>query len=750
MMQISFKRLLPLAFASCGFISIAVGPAAASERPNIMLIVLDDVGFSDLGSYGSEIATPNIDALAANGIAFNNFHVTPTCSPTRAALLTGRDPHRVGMGLISRYDLGPSFPAFRGRINHEAGTLAQILKNDGLSTYAVGKWHLTPPRQTQAAGPFGHWPSGKGFDRLYGFLLGSTDQFAPELATDNQIIERTFDPEYVLTEDLVDNAITMLSNHRSYTPDRPFFMYLATPGMHAPHQASQSYLDEQVGKYAAGWDDIRAARFERQKELGIIPTTATLPERDARITPWNDLREVDKTVFAKFQETYAAMLRQTDHEIGRLLSQLDELGLRENTIIILLSDNGASQEGGVDGSINHTAYYNAIPETTDYLATRVNEIGGPGALPNYPLGWAQVSNTPFPYFKQDAAGGGITVPLIVSGLSGNDGKTQNQLRTQYHFATDLLPTVLDILDIELPTTLNGISQLPFDGRSMLYALDDADSHQGARTTQFYRMGHNRGIYHEGWMATAIHKKGDDYDDDVWALYNLDEDFSHARDLSSNYPEKLEGLKELWATRGEEIQLNASTMIDPQNPGFLNAAKILLYRSQQANFDELVLYPRTQHASEQAVPNILKTDYAITATIDRPLGTENGVLFAYGNHDSGLALHVKDNKLVFEYNYFANIPTHGTMYQLISDRVLPAGPTVVSMRFIATDDLQGRATLYIDDVAAGSLEMPKTIQSRMSHEGVDIGRDLNTPVGSLYSVPNQFEGTLRRVVIKTDG
>ncbi|MBW2367444.1 MAG: sulfatase-like hydrolase/transferase, partial [Deltaproteobacteria bacterium] len=338
------------------------GPSA-DNRPNVVYIVLDDVGYADLGCYGSEIETANMDRLAADGLSYNNFHVTPTCSPTRAALLTGRNSHSVGMGVIAEVDLGPEQPAYRGRVTHAAATAAQLLRSEGYSTFAVGKWHLVPNYQATAAGPFEYWPLGKGFNRFYGFMHGSTDQFAPELVEDNKVIEAPKKNGYNLTHDLIDNAIGMLRNHVSIMPERPFFLYLGTPGMHAPHQAPAEYLDRYKGVYDKGWDKIREDRFKRQRKMGLIPASADLAPPNPGVKPWDHLSDNEKRVFARFQEIYAGFLEQTDTEIGRLLTELKHLGKLENTLIVLLSDNGGSQEGGPNGSVNHSAYYNGITES---------------------------------------------------------------------------------------------------------------------------------------------------------------------------------------------------------------------------------------------------------------------------------------------------------------------------------------------------------------------------------------------------
>ena len=645
------------------------------------------------------------------------------------------------MGLIARFDFGPSFPAFRGRISENAATVAEILQDNDIASYAVGKWHLSPPRENQPAGPFGNWPLGKGFSRFYGFLLGSTDNFHPELVSDNHILTQDAGGDYILTRDLVDHAIAMLDDHRSFRPNDPFFMYFATPGMHAPHQADEAFLEAQRGRYDRGWDVIREERFQRQKELGLVPADATLPDKDPRVQPWDTLSDIQKADYARLQEAYAAMLTQTDHEIGRLIDELGKLGMLDNTVIFLLSDNGASQEGGINGSVNHTAYYNGEPETPEDIFARIDEIGGPDALANYPLGWSEVSNTPFPYFKQDAGGGGISVPFIAAGPGIADGKGQ---RTQYHFVTDLTPTILDLFGIDTPDRVGGRDQMPFDGRSMSPSFADPDDERAARSTQFYRMGHNRGIYDDGWMATSVHQKGLSYDDDKWSLFHVAEDFTLSRDLAEENPDKLQELKALWVSEGEKV--GGAMMIDLENPPAAIRKLLAATQRKSGGARTLVLYPDTAHASENAFPDIYNRDFTITAPIDRPRGDEDGVLFAYGNHDSGLTLYLRDGRPVFEYNYFSNVESIGKMYRILSDREAPEGQSEISVQFRKTGDFAGVATLYINGTSVGSVEMPSTIRKRMSHEGFDIGRDTGTAVGSLYEAPDAFEGQIENVTI----
>jgi len=717
--------------------------AKEEKKDNIIVIVLDDTGYSDLGSYGSAINTPIIDAIATDGVQYSNFHSTPTCSPTRAAILTGREPHRVGMGLVSRFDMGKRFPAFRGRISDKAATIAEILAQQHYGTYAIGKWHLLPPSHMKPSGPYNHWPSGKGFDRFYGFLAGSTDQFKPELVEDNHFIEKTYPADKVLTTDLMNNAITMLHNHVSYSPKRPFFMYISTPGMHAPHQASQHYIDKYKGKFDQGWDQVIAQRFERQKAMGLIPQNAKLPSNDERVKKWQSLSIKEKKAYAKLQEVYAAFLEQTDHELGRFIAELKKTNQYDNTTIVVLSDNGASQEGDVNGAVNHSSHYGGKHETTDDILARFDDIGHNGAASNYPLGWAAASNTPFRYFKQDTYGGGVNVPLIIKPAKNKN--VNKGLRHQYHYVSDIMPTLLDYIDIQIPSNVDGVEQLPVDGISMVYTLENA-SEKSRRDTQFYRMGHNRGIYHQGWSAASRHVSGEDYDDDIWHLYNIEQDITQSTELSKQHPEKLAELKALWQVEGEKV--NGEIMIDPKHPGIImgTAMKLNNFFNGKPDTVEHIIYPQATFVTEKSSPRIINKSFVIEADIVSNSLQDNGILFTYGNYDSGLVLYIKNGVPHFEYNYFANVPSIGNRYRITSPQSLELGNNKVTFQFDKTDKLAGIGKLFINGNLVGKVDMPNTVKMRLSHEGAGIGKQWASPVSPDVAGIDEFSGALNKVTI----
>ena len=471
------------------------------NAPNVVVMLIDDLGFSHFSCFGSDLETPNIDALAANGLRYTNFHVTPLCSPTRAALLTGRNHHSVGMRGISNWSSG--FPSMRGHISNHAATLGEMLRDEGYTTFAIGKWHLVSMEHSSSAGPFDQWPLARGFDRFYGFLDGETDQFSPDLVYDNHRIEqpRSVHDGYHLSEDLVDHAIEFIHDAKSIRPDRPFFTYFAFGAMHAPHQAPAAYLEKHRGRYDEGWDVAREKWFAKQKALGIVAPDTELAPRNDGVEPWDTLPENQKKLACRLQEAFAAFLEHTDAQIGRFIADLDALGELDNTLILLMSDNGASQEGGPFGILHEMKYFNFIFETPDEAVKRLDDIGGPSSHSNYPWGWAQAGNTPFKWYKQNTHEGGVHVPLVVHWPQGIGAR--GELRHQFHYVTDIAPTVLDAVGVSAPETYRGFKQIPVAGASLAYSFTDRDA-PTHKTTQYFEMVGHRALYHEGWKAVVFH------------------------------------------------------------------------------------------------------------------------------------------------------------------------------------------------------------------------------------------------------
>ncbi|MEL0284055.1 MAG: arylsulfatase, partial [Ilumatobacter sp.] len=485
-------------------------PEAGEGSPDVVVILLDDTGFAQLGCFGSEIDTPNIDALAADGLRFTNFHVTPLCSPTRAALMTGRANHAVGMRSVSNFRTG--FPNQLGHISPHATTMAEVLREGGYATLCAGKWHLAPIEQCSAAGPFDQWPLGRGFDRFYGFLDGETDQFHPDLVADNHMVAPPSTPEdgYHLSEDLVDQALAMYSDSVGIRPDRPVFLYLPFGATHAPHQAPREFMEKYRGRFDDGWDAVRDRWFARQVEMGIVPSHTRLAPRNPGVEAWDDLPEVQRRLAARLQEAFAAFLDHTDTQIGRLVDGLRRLGRLDNTILMVLADNGASQEGGPYGVMHEMKFFNGILETPEQAVERIDDIGGPNSHTNYPWGWAQAGNTPFRWYKQNTHEGGVHVPLVVHWPAGIDPDERGGLRGQFVHVSDIAPTIYDLIDVEAPEVHRGVEQLPVTGRSFAKVLDHASA-PTANTLQYFENGGSRALIADGWKAVCRHVPGADFD-----------------------------------------------------------------------------------------------------------------------------------------------------------------------------------------------------------------------------------------------
>lgn len=699
------------------------------RRPNVVLIVLDDLGFADLGCYGSEIRTPNMDRLAATGLRYNNFHTTALCSPSRACLLTGRNHHTVGVRTITNY--ASQAENNQGKITERAATMPQILRLQGYNAFASGKWHLAPIWETTAAGPYDNWPLAKGFERYYGFLDGGTDQFHPELVSDNHWVDPPRRPDYHLTEDLADHAIGFLRDQQSVAPDKPFLLYLALGAPHAPHQAPREFIERYRGRYEAGWDQIRAQRFARMKQMGVIPASADLAPLNEGVRPWNSLNADERRVFARFQEAYAGFVEHADHHIGRVLDFLAQIHQREDTLVMLMSDNGASGEGGPNGTFSILRGVNGIPTSTADNLPHIDEIGTDRLENHYPQGWAQVGNTPFQRYKQSVHYGGIRDPLIISWPAGIEDR--GAIRTQFHHMIDLLPTVLEATGSKAPEVYHGVPQIPVAGVSMKYTFAEAKA-PDRRLTQYFEMQGNRGVYHDGWKAVTFHIKGVPFERDRWELYHVAEDFSEVHDLAAVYPERLKQLQELFlaeAGRYGALPLDDRTQelrLEPK-PG------------APQNRTHFVYYPGMAHVTPSATPDTRNRSYDITALVSRRDRNSEGVIVAFGGVTSGYVLYIRDNRLVHEYN------AAGTIYKVESNADVPVGKSTLRFSFEKTGNLKGVGRLSINGRAAGEVIMAGTLPVMISYEGLDVGRDSLSPVSESYRDRGEFpfQGQIDAVV-----
>jgi arylsulfatase A-like enzyme len=705
--------------------------------PNVVMILMDDTGIAHLNCFGGPIDTPNFDRLANGGLRFANFHTTALCSPSRACLLTGRNHHAVGMRAISNFDTG--FPNMRGRIAPEAATIAEMLGPKGWSTFCVGKWHLAPIMEASTAGPFHNWPLQKGFDRFYGFMQGETDHFHPDLCADNHPIEQPARPEdgYHLSEDLVDQAISMIGNQHSLVPEKPFLLYLPFGATHAPHHAPESYLEKYRGFFDEGWDIWRDRVHAKQIDLGIIPAGTELAPRNPGVRPWDDLSETEQAFGCRLQEAFAAMLDHTDAQIGRLLDSLERFGIADDTLVFAMSDNGASQEGNDTGVLDEFRYFNNLPEDMSTVADRLDDIGTRRSHSNYPWGWSQVGNTPAKRYKQNTHGGGVRDPLIVSWPNGIDASVNGQIRHQFHHITDIVPTVLEICEYEAPASVKGVDQMPIDGTSLAYAFTpeaaDREVVPSRKPVQYFEMFGHRGIWCEGWKAVTYHTPGTSLEADQWELYHLDRDYSECHDLAESEPEKLAELVELFWTEAERHG------VFPIDAGEMRAmfAGHPVPGTPRAR-DRFVYYPPVARIDPDASPSFGARSWTLRADIDR---VGDGVILATGSVNNGLSIYVQEGHLVYEHNNFGSrtflrsldpIPT-GQLTVGVDQQRIKRGPAAT--RLWVGDDLVGEGV--IGDLAV-----------MISSIGLTIGSN-PSGVSDAYTTPFVFDGSIERLVIDTE-
>ncbi len=718
-------------------------PHPGTDKPNVVIVLLDDLGFAQLGCYGSTIATPNIDGLADKGLRYTNFHVTPLCSPTRAALLTGRNHHAVGMRAISNFNTG--FPHMTGHISNHAATVAEVLHSEGYATLAVGKWHLAPMEQCSAAGPMDQWPLQRGFDRYYGFLDGETDQFSPSLTYDNHMIEPPATPSegYHVSEDLIDKAIEFVHDSKGVRPDRPFFLYCAFGATHAPHQSPEKYLDKYRGAFDDGWDVVRERWFAKQLDMGLLPPDTTLAPRNPGVDEWNELPDNQRLLAARLQEAFAAFLDHTDAQIGRLVDSLSDMGQLDNTIITVLGDNGASQEGGPFGVLHEMKFFNGILETPDEAVEHLDEIGGPHSHSNYPWGWAQAGNTPFKWYKQNTHEGGVHVPLVVHWPDGISDA--GALRTQFHHVNDVVATIYEALDVRAPTMFRGLEQMPVTGTSFAYSFDEPDEPTRKEVQYFEMVGH-RGIWHDGWKAVTRHEAGTDFEDDDWELYHVAEDPSECNNLASQHPEKLDELIAIWWQEADQhgvlplddrlIELFRSRFRDnsphPQNRRYV-------YRPPMAPLPMQAGAPVGGRSFDMKASVRRVAGDSDHPDLDTECGYE-GVLYATGTENSGLTFFVKDGHLVFDYNAFDD----HTIVR--SNQPIPADAVELGVEVRRANDRSATIGLLINGQPAGSGTAP-WLMGTISSVGASVGYDAGSPVSLQYEGPFRFTGDLVKLEIQ---
>jgi len=761
-------------------------PNRAKEgAPNVLFIVLDDTGFAQLGCYGSPIQTPNLDALANNGLRYNNMHTTALCSPTRTCILTGRNHHSNAMACITEASTG--YPGANGNIPFENGFLSEVLLQQGYNTYAIGKWHLTPADQISAAGPYERWPLGRGFERYYGFLGGETHQYYPELVYDNHQVEPPKTPQegYHVTEDLVDKAISFIADSKQVAPNKPFFMYFCTGAMHAPHHVRKEWSDKYKGQFDDGWEAYREKAFARQKELGIAPADAELSRHDPDVPKWNSLSGEEKKLYARMMEVFAGFLEHTDHHIGRLLDFLKGIEEFENTLIMVISDNGASSEGGPTGSVNENLFFNNVPESVEENLKQIDELGGPNTFNHYAWGWTWAGNTPFRRWKRETYRGGISDPFFVHYPKGIQAK--GEVRTQYVHAIDMVPTVLELLGVDPPTSIKGVTQSPIEGVSFADSFEDPLT-ASQRSTQYFEMMGHRSLYHDGWRAVCPwpgpsfteagaffgapipKEKLTELDANHWELYHVDEDFAENINLAPKRPGGLEKVGEALGLveETEEQAANRAKLIEMIGQWYMEAGKYNVLPVDgrgTARFAEerpqiakdrtsYTLYPHTQSVPFNAGPRLLNRTHSITADVEIPDDGAEGALVSFGGTDGGYSLYVLDGKLQYVQNYVARDYLH-----VESKESITAGGHKLRFEFEVTGPpdiangkgAPGRAQLYIDGVLVGQAEFSHTTPLSLGLTGgITVGADPGAPVAPFYKSPFEFTGTVHSVTFDVSG
>jgi arylsulfatase A-like enzyme len=721
------------------------GVQAPEGAPNVVIVLIDDIGFGASSAFGGPIRMPTLEKMAGNGLRYNRFHTTALCSPTRVALLTGRNHHVNNAGAIM--ELATGFPGNTGIRPQSVTPLAQILRMNGYSTAAFGKYHETPPWEVSTSGPFDRWPTGSGFDKFYGFIGGETNQWAPAIFDGVTRVEHDMSPSYHFTTDMTNQAVKWVSAQHSLTPDKPFYVYFATGATHAPHHAPKEWIARYKGQFAGGWDKLRDDTYARQKAMGVIPAEAKLTPRPQEIPAWDDMSADQKRLFERQMETFAGFAEHTDNEVGRLAAQLEALGELDNTLFFyIVGDNGASAEGGPEGAYNEMMALNGIVGTYDQMAGHVEDWGSPTTFPHYAIGWAWATNTPFQWTKQVASHfGGTRNGMVLQWPKGI--KAKGEIRSQFHHVIDVAPTALQAAGIPEPKTVNGVEQRPMDGVSMLYTVDDAKA-AGTRKTQYFEMFGNRAIYHDGWVAATRHSipwlmvKNPPLQDDVWELYNVDADFSQADNLAAKNPEKLKELQDLFM---QEAERNFVLPIDDRrserfNPAIAGRPDLLGGRTTMTVFDGMT------GIMENAFINVKGVRHSITAEVVVPDAGTEGVIIAQAGYFGGWALYMKGGRVVHDYNFFGLSHT-----KVASPKALAPGRHTIVYEFVpdeAKPGTGGKSTLSIDGQLVAEGHIPKTQPFVFSaDEGVDVGVDNETMVSDDYKPgATDFKGEIVKVTV----
>ena len=718
---------------------------APEGAPNVMVVLIDDQGFGVASAFGGPVKEPVLDRLASEGLRFNNFNTTALCSPTRTALLTGYNHHSNNMGSIA--EAATSFPGNTGVRPQTITPMAEVLRQNGYSTAAFGKYHETPPWEVSVSGGYDRWPTHSGFDKFYGFIGGETNQWAPTIYDGVTRVETPRTPNYHFTTDMTNQAISWIQAQHTLTPDKPFFTYFATGATHAPHHAPKEWIEKYKGKFAMGWDKLREQTLAKQIELGIVPKGTKLAPKPEAIKDWESLSAQEKELFAHEMEVFAGFAEFTDHEVGRLLDSLKDMGVLDNTLVFyIVGDNGSSAEGNMTGLFNETAALNGIRENFDDVYKNMDKLGGPLTYPHYAAGWAVAGDAPFSYTKQVASDfGGTRNGVVVYWPKGIQAK--NEIRTQFSHAIDIAPTVYDAVKIPAPKVVNGIVQRPIEGTSMLYSFDGAKT-PTKHTTQYFEMFGNRAIYQDGWVARTIHREAWEFqprtslDKDVWQLFNVNEDFSEANDLAATNPKKLQELQKVFLK--EAVKYNVLPIDDRSlerlNPEIAGRPDLMGTRTSLTLYDGM-------NVNEGAALNTKNHSYTVTADVDLADASSNGVIISQGGRFGGWSLYMKDGIAHHQYNYLGLERSN-----VGATKALTAGHHVIKYEF-SIDEAKagagGTAVLSVDGEKVAEGKIPKTHPYLQSmDEGINVGADHETPVSEDYKEgDNKFTGKIQKVTIE---
>lgn len=720
---------------------------APRGAPNVVIVLIDDMGFAHPSTFGGAIAMPTLERLAGDGLRYSNFHVTALCSPTRAALLTGRNHHTNNTGAVQ--DVATAFPGNTGVRPASVAPLAEMLRLNGYNTAAFGKWHLTPLWETSVSGPYTTWPTGSGFEKFYGFLGGETNQWAPLLYDGVARVELPGDPNYHFMTDMTNQAIAWVRFQQTMTPDRPFFVYFAPGSTHAPHHVPKEWADEYRGKFDAGWDEYRARALARQIELGVVPPGTKLAPKPAGIKDWDALTADEKRLFARQMEVFAGFAAQTDHEIGRFVQALEALGVMDNTLFVYIAgDNGASAEGGFTGTVNEMTYFNGVQDTVANQSKFLDKWGGPETYPHFAAGWAVAGNAPFAWTKQVGGDyGGSTNGMVVRWPRGI--KAKGEVRTQFTHVTDIAPTVLEAAKLPFPRTVNGTAQKPFEGVSLAYSFDDAAASE-RHTTQYFEIAGSRGIYHRGWFARTIHRAPWEQqpraplDRDTWELFDTRSDYSLATDLAAKHLAKLQALQALFLKEAAKYNVLPidDRSIERMDPGLAGRPDLMGARTT------LTLYPGMTGMMENTFVNLKNRSKSITAEVEIPAGGASGVILAQGGRFGGWSLYLKDGRPAYAYNWVGL-----ERYTVAGADPVPAGAATIRLDFAYDGGERGKggtAMLSVNGqrVAEGRIDRTAAFVYSLD-EGADVGEDDDTPVTEAYvaGAKSRFTGTIRRVTVE---